>query len=63
MKFVTFDYDSTYYPSAPFIEIEVAGYNKDLGTRTLAVVGRDLLNHLVVTLDGLAGETKIINDG
>ena len=35
MSVITFDYDPTYYPAAPVVEIEVDGYDDDLGRRTL----------------------------
>ena len=127
MSAITFDYDSIYYPAAPVIEIEVDGYDDNLGRRTLramvdsggdasmiplsileaigatykestwmrgtaggrievdlylvaiqigtelvyglhvvsspstkeAVVGRDVLNQLIVTLNGPAGVTEV----
>jgi hypothetical protein len=31
MSAITFDYDSIYYPAAPVIEIEVDGYDDNLG--------------------------------
>jgi len=35
MNVMSFDYDSTYDPAAPFVEIEVDGYHESLGKRTL----------------------------
>ncbi len=129
MKTLTFDYNSLYSPSAPFIEIEIGNfiadifpfsikaqvdsgadvtmlpisllesigaiyeetrYARDFGDKQHvvdiyqaavrlfeqtfylrviaqedsvdAIVGRDILNHLVVTLNGLAGVTEILVD-
>lgn len=127
MNVITFDYDSNYFPAAPFVEIEVDGYTGSDNRRSLwamvdsgadatmiphtilqaigatykettwmrgtaggrievdlylvavqvgselihglhvvsipstneAVVGRDVLNQLVITLDGLAGVTEV----
>ncbi len=130
MNVITFDYDSTYDPAAPFVDIEVDGYDDSLGKRTLwamvdsgadatmiplpilesigatykesmwmrgtaggrievdlyliairigsnlirglhvigipdsneAIIGRDVLNQLVVTLNGHASVTEIVVD-
>lgn len=130
MNVLTFEYDSAYEPAAPFVDIEVDGYNNALGKRTLwamvdsgadatmlplsileavgatykesmwmrgtaggrvevdlylvaiqigsnlirglhvigipnsakAIIGRDVLNQLVVTLNGHAGMTEIVVD-
>jgi len=35
MNVISFDYDKTYFPSAPVVEIEVDGYNDQLGRQTL----------------------------
>ncbi len=127
MTRIAFDYDTTYAPPAPVVEIEVNGYHPTLGTRTLhamldtgadasmlpvdvlnsigamykesawmrgptegrqqvdlylvsiqigsdilrglhviaapnsaeAIVGRDALNQLVVTLNGIVGVTEL----
>ncbi|MEM7532389.1 MAG: aspartyl protease family protein [Chloroflexota bacterium] len=35
MNIILFDYDSSHDPSAPFVEIEINGYDPQKGTRTL----------------------------
>lgn len=38
MKSISFDYDSAYDPSAPFVEIEVDGYDERLGRRMITAL-------------------------
>ena len=127
MNIITFEYDATYHPAAPIVDIQIDGYNSVLGQHSLqamvdsgadatmiplpvlnaigavykesawmrgtasgrvevdlylaairigsnlidglhvigipasgeAVIGRDVLNQLVVTLNGLASVTEI----
>ena len=35
MSITTFDYDATYHPAAPIIEIQIGGYNSVLGQHSL----------------------------
>ena len=35
MKIISFEYDTDYEPSAPFVEIEVDGYDQRLGRQTI----------------------------
>jgi hypothetical protein len=38
MNVITFEYNSAYSPTAPFVDIEVDGYNEALGKRTLSAM-------------------------
>lgn len=35
MNVLSFEYDTSYYPAAPFADIEVNGYDDSLGTRSM----------------------------
>ena len=53
----SFDYDTDYPgPAFPVVELGIKGGN---GQTNEVIVGRDVLNQLVVTLNGLAGETTV----
>lgn len=50
MNSISFDYDSSFHPSASVVEIEVDGLNRSFGTRSLRAMidsGRDFLANAI----------------
>ena len=48
----TFAYSNAYTPAMPMVELGINAYEEP-------IVGRNVLNHLVITLNGLAGVTEV----